>query len=296
MKKNRLKLKMLFFVALATSCTSQLTAVSQEEFLADVGKRFSAAPSKEAKREIVTERLDIRDLARAETLGAFYKTRGQKSQAEESKRGVERELALVNVTHPLMMAIVSADYLRFSTFLEVIDDVKDVSLCTWGYRQPYTLAHMALDPQDTTHVDKSKGSLTDRLRILDLLGSKGADFNQRVPPKSVGVYENPPLVAAGLNYVLSYTDELRARALLYGADPVVNGSSKTLLTINPTPNHPRDSFGREAERLCFMAFNEYYASLRRPKEGQRLAPSVRERMKTLLAETLESLQDEEEKS
>ena len=99
-------------------------------------------------------------------------------------------------------------------------DINSDELYIWGYRQLYSIAHVALDP--TEYCDDSV-PLYRRLSIIDLIAEMGANFDW-VPP--FGAYNNPPLSAGEPRGSHSqHMDALRARALLWGADPCLKGSS-----------------------------------------------------------------------
>ena len=260
MQKNLLTLKILFFTALIFSASiSQSHANPFKEFLDDAERRFDAAPSRVAQFEIVSEPVNRETLARLKSFDEYDKealTSGVGPGAFLYTDDENKERFNTAKTNALMIAIAFGDIRRVKKFLPVIDDVNAPLLTAWGYRQPYTVAHMALDPRFPEST--SKVPLINRLQILDLLGEAGANFNINLVSRYVGVYMNPPLVAAGLNSRHAYTDPLRARALLYGADPVVKGSSGSLVCINPTSECPLDTFLSEAHRLCEIAFKDFY--------------------------------------
>lgn len=142
----------------------------------------------------------------------------------DSKELTPDEKFFYNKTTPIALAVSLDELNRVTQFLKAIPDVNDPSLTGWGYRQPYTLAHMALDPQ----YPKAAGdiSLSTRLAIIDMLGEKRADFNAIIRADLEGVYENPPLLVGDLSgRPFKFMSELRARALLYGGDPKIIGSS-----------------------------------------------------------------------
>ncbi|AIL13613.1 hypothetical protein IM40_09180 [Candidatus Paracaedimonas acanthamoebae] len=106
-------------------------------------------------------------------------------------------------------------------FLMVVPDVNDLALTAWGFRQLYTLAHMALDPSFPK--SSQPVPLEIRLAIVDTLFKKWANFNAIVKPN---IYANPPLTA-GKTHLACFDEvySLQARALLYGADPTLKGTS-----------------------------------------------------------------------
>lgn len=147
-------------------------------------------------------------------------------------------------------------------FLPVIPNVNAPELTSWGYRQPYFLTHMSLDPQYPRAARIVP--LKDRLSMVDLLGDAGADFNLVCHPQ---VYTNPPLAAGeSSGRPLDIMCQLRARALLYGADPKIKGSSFSGLRI--------DSWDKNVVDLAL----DYY--IERAKAGAILRP-VKEVMNSL---------------
>ncbi|MCI5057568.1 MAG: hypothetical protein MRY83_15755, partial [Flavobacteriales bacterium] len=126
-----------------------------------------------------------------------------------------------NQTNPLALAISLGKRDLVRKFLSVVEDVNDKALVVWGYRQIYTLAHVALDPR---YPEVSQNvPLEDRLEIIDELAKKGADFNKII---KWGGYKNPPLAGGDSSsfHLEDVLDPLRARALLYGANPSLRGS------------------------------------------------------------------------
>lgn len=199
--------------------------------------------------------------------------------------GVEIKTENIDKTNLLMLAINHGYATIVAKLLRHIDDVNDPRLSAWGYRQPYFPTHMILAPPMLTSV-----CLKDRLTIVDLLGQKGADFNIRPGHFGTCLYDNPPLIVPMLTSTHANPDveKLMARALLYGADPSVKGSSGTLVCINPTPDCPLGSFGRAANQLCEIAFDDYVAQSKTGKNFK-LASSVLEKFKKIKEERLKQL-------
>ncbi|MBT4880153.1 MAG: hypothetical protein HON43_04180 [Alphaproteobacteria bacterium] len=109
-------------------------------------------------------------------------------------------------------------------------DVNDSAFEAWGFRQYFSPAHVALDPQ----FPYVSASLKDRLAVIDLLAQMGADFNS-IP--SEGLYQNPPLTA-GTTHTTRVPDyqQLQARAILHGADPELKGSSFFGISLDSEKN------------------------------------------------------------
>lgn len=138
--------------------------------------------------------------------------------------------------HAMAFAIADGNVDLVRKFLGVIDDVKseddvesivDVnaeSIFCWGYRQPYSLAHIVLDPGNfwrrgvEIKSAESLNYLKNMYEIMDMLAEKGVDFN-RSP--EYNLYPYPP-VQAGSN-LRGWNDtfklSLNIRAFLHGAEP-----------------------------------------------------------------------------
>ena len=135
-------------------------------------------------------------------------------------RHIGEDFGKFATNNTLALAIGAGNRWLVEKFLSVVEDVNSEDLYVWGYRQKYNLAHVALDPLSMFRSDVA--DLGSHLAIIDMLARKGADFNWI--PK--GGYENPPLSAGEPRGSSSkYINDLRARALLYGADPCLGGSS-----------------------------------------------------------------------
>lgn len=123
-------------------------------------------------------------------------------------------------TNALALSICLGDRETLSMALGCVPDVNAEPTFAWGYRQQFSLAHMALAPffPYCEHIPERT-----RLLIVDCLGERGADFNTMI----AGVYNNPPLACAqGMGHRWGeVSDPLRVRALMWGADPRIVGSS-----------------------------------------------------------------------
>ncbi|MDP3532848.1 MAG: hypothetical protein Q8S31_06125 [Alphaproteobacteria bacterium] len=151
----------------------------------------------------------------------------------------------VDATNVLALAICLGDTTSLYKFLNYVDDINDKKYWVWGYRQLYTMAHLILDPQYpiVTH----EISLKTRLHIMDMLIQKGLDFD--IIP-ATEIYRNPalaagdpsgheicaPFIEENTNLIYrNIADELRVRALLAGANPIVCGSSFSGIPIVSRP-------------------------------------------------------------
>ncbi|MDP4725164.1 MAG: hypothetical protein NWS47_02605 [Alphaproteobacteria bacterium] len=105
-------------------------------------------------------------------------------------------------------------------FLSAVTDINSEDLDVRGWRQDYTMAHLAIRP----HFPQFDVCVEQRLRIIDLLANKGANFNLVRPSPSVGTYTWHPLYDHPVfsNYLKKHEDIvlLQSRALLYGGDPL----------------------------------------------------------------------------
>lgn len=292
MKIYLLKFKMLVLASLLIGGSSHLAAHKFEEYLERVEKKFLAARSKEEKFKLVTQPVNREVLCQDDV--DLDDEKALSANIDPTPFAYDKEFNFEKKTNPLMLAIGLGEVRLFELFLSVVEDVNDPLLTVWGHRQPYYLAHMALAPAlDHRRLSlKKKAPLAQRLSIIDLLGGKNADFNQKLPAYFAQTlpYNNPPLIVPEVGaYSEKFSDALRARALLYGADPLVQGSSASLVCVNPTPERPLNSFGINANRFCALAFDKY---LKMPPEQQknvRLAESVKEKFKELKVEKLKQL-------
>lgn len=212
---------------------SQAKADVYEEYLEDITTKFHQASTLEEKFEIISRSINSAHLQQITSLKDLDES---KLEAEVRSgpfpfivKGTNKKKDYnASKTTPLSLAISLGKVHLVEEFLKVVSNVNDTRLTAWGHCQPYTLAHMALHP----HYPKASQPvpLEDKLAIIDLLGKKGANFNAILKPDQADVYEgvylNPPLAAgslAGVNTTETYP--LQARALLYGADPNLHGSS-----------------------------------------------------------------------
>jgi hypothetical protein len=184
------------------------------EYLDDVKQEFNTLDDKDAKQALVTRRIDKDKLWEANSFNeldipALYLP--EKPTYKE----------LQNSTHALALAIWAGDAPLVKSFLSVIDDVNAESLRIWGYRQWYTMGHLAADPQFPAHpLQRVKNEAW--LEIMDLLAAKGADFKIVYD----GIYANPTTAAGQPSgRELPEADARRARLLLHGADPTFVGTS-----------------------------------------------------------------------
>lgn len=291
-----MKLRVPMFLALLIGCISPLTANNTEKYLQMVEREFDEADSRTAKFKVVSQpvnkqalTLPCEDFEKNHKEALSRKVGPHPFTFETEKDGRKEQHINFNKTNPLMLAISLGDIGRVSKFLTVVDNVNDDLFTAWGYRQPYYVSHMALDPH---YPSEEKVSLSTRLAIITLLGEKGADFNKLPGFFRTGIYDNPPLIVPGLDgsHTNDETDKLMARALLFGADPLVQGSSSSLVCINPTPDRPIGTFGGQANRLCEIAFDDYFV-LDRQGVRMRLAPSIKAKFESIKKERLKMLME-----
>ena len=279
----------LFMAGILTICAPS-KASSHQSFIEAWAQEVEQAPSKEASRALIIRPMNINELYKPYwdeiDQKALYEGVGPGMFAHTIiKDGVETRKINFHKTNILMLAIAHGYVKTVSKLLNYIDDVNDPMLTAWGYRQPYWPAHMAVDQA----VVRSSISLEDRLAIIDLLGQKGADFNIMPGDFEIGIYNNPPLIAGtcGL-HIIDDTFKLLARAVLYGADPMVQGSSGSFVCINPTSDCPLGTFGSQANSLCQIAFDDFMVQSKLSK-NLKLAPSVVEKFKKIKEERLKQL-------
>lgn len=184
------------------------------DYLDDVKQEFNTLDDKDAKQALVTRRLDEEKLWEAKSLSDLDRTALYLPETSTYKE-------LQNSTHALALAIWAGDARLVESFLSVIDDVNAENLRIWGYRQWYTMGHLAADPQFPAHpLQRVKNEAW--LEIMDLLAAKGANFKIVYD----GIYANPTTAAGQPSgRELPEADARRARLLLYGADPTFVGTS-----------------------------------------------------------------------
>ena len=210
---------------------SQLNASSfWDDYLANVEQRFDAAGSPADKYSIISEPLNLEYLYSASWEGIAPAALDLTKLHKDVNRGDmikvttdQRLVCQFRKTHPLALTISCGKSALLAKFLKVVphDNLKD--LMTWGYRQPYNMAHLALDPSYPSIAGIAD---TARLEIIDLLSHKHINWNYIYPANQLGVYENPPLSAGEPSGRCSGNRaQLRASAILRGADPYKKGSS-----------------------------------------------------------------------
>lgn len=223
MKKSYLTLlKLGVFLAVGLS---QAHADPIDDFLTDVDRAFTAASTPARKYEIVSQPINLSYLRSLKSI--------KELNEEELRKDVGKDPLVCDTpsgkkinyhkTTPFSLALAVGKLDLVRKFLPVIPDVNAPELTSWGYRQPYTPAHVVLDPQYPSA--SQEVFLEYRLMIVDALGECGADFNAIISPSIIGAYGNPPLAAGepegGHPKLMT---QLRAVGLLYGADPARTGS------------------------------------------------------------------------
>jgi hypothetical protein len=182
-----------------------------------------------------------------------------------------------NNTNALGLAIVLGRPHTLRRFLGVVENPNSLDLSITVFRQQGSLAHVALDP---FFPDCGVFSPLDSyLETIDILGRKGVNFNS-IPLCPYYTYRNPPLVCQRSmeRGIRSFPEimgvYLRARALLYGADPRIGGSSFSLLLREGTEEHLFTQ-GRIMKQTL-----AYYCERLLAGEGQyvRMIPAVKERL------------------
>lgn len=252
---------MLFSLLIGGACQASKGSGSGQRILDLLGaieKEFDGASSQQEKFEIVSRPMDKEKLWKFEGTHDLLEREGKPSTQK---------------TNPLALAIVVADTNKLEKFLRCVENINDDRLAVWGYRQPYTLAHLALDPTHPLGCVDWVGDvpLGKRLKVVDLLAQKKANFNHIIPKHP---YLNPPL-AAGIpeGRPFKHYQALQARALLYGADPKIKGSCF-------------DSWQMDLDCLIDMAFDQ----MRQEKIQPTPCEGVKTRFTELRRKALEDLQ------
>lgn len=253
---NTFKLLILIGAGLAQQTEASLV---YDDFLKDTEAEFDKASTRAKKYEVISQPINLKYLERLRDFRELdiEKLKEDVSQDPISDKNKYQEKVNFKKTTPLTLAVSLGKAFLTQKFLTAVDDVNSRQLTGWGYRQPYTLAHMALDPQHPMALGDV--SLDNRLMVIDILAEHEVNFNDVVGHNLVGIYHNPPLAAGKESgRALSIFNQLRARALLYGADPIRGGSCFRGIRLD-----------HESELLEFTL--NYY--IERIKAGARLNPT-----------------------
>jgi hypothetical protein len=286
------KMKIMRYISfyLAILCVPSTVSAKDifSKYLEVVMTEFDAACSKDEKYEIVKRPFhrdylgiltDVSDIDDAKLYGGVSLDPIKVTLKDNTK------ILNYNKANILVIAICKANVGIVRKLLTVVDDVNDPELTGWGYRQPFMPAHFALDPNYYLSSYRDS-SIRDIITIIDMLASKGADFNMIIRHSYPGIYHNPPLTAGSLN---NHNDlptrlKLQARALVYGADPELRGSSFYAFPVT------KDERGRYPTALYQAAFDSY---LELNKAGVELNPvdSVKEIFRNIKTERMAALSE-----
>jgi len=231
-KVNPLLKSFIVISFLTSSLRTQANPI--DDYLITVEKDFDSAPL--AKRYgIVSKYLNLTYLCSLKSGDELDNNQLTSKVGSASVRYRDEKITAIyhNQTNPLALAISLGKRNLVSKFLSVVEDANDKALAVWGYRQIYTLAHVALDPQ-FPEVSRNV-PIEARLEIIDALAEKEANFNKVI---KWGGYKNPPLAAgypSGFQ-LKDVFDHVRAQALLYGADPSLKGSCFYGINLKEEPN------------------------------------------------------------
>ena len=198
-------------------------------FLRAVDGHFTSADTREDKAAIVAHLLDTELVEtyspQAQTSFVLSDFQGEVCDHHYVCPTPEGGSRLnVEKTTPLSLAVSLGQKDLVARWLEPVDNINDLKHTSWSYRQPVHPLGQALDPEHPVY--NPFVPLEDRLEIIDLLAAKGANFNAMLPES---LYNNPAIAAGeprgwggGMRVG---QDALRVRALLYGADPTLKGTS-----------------------------------------------------------------------
>lgn len=137
--------------------------------------------------------------------------------------------APLDCTTPIALAMCLPDVDSFKLFVDYFtrESINDPNHFVWGYRQLYSYAHLAIDPEN--HFYFFNGLTSDEITLIrtvfiQTLAKQGHDFNYH----GDGDYQYLPLeggVLSGNKYNMTIDEyqkiksELRKQLVLYGADP-----------------------------------------------------------------------------
>ncbi|MBK2357812.1 hypothetical protein [Francisella hispaniensis] len=228
-------------------------SVSLDSYLSYAEQRFDESTSTEAKRYEVIKPLNIKYLSKVSSI----------EDIDESQLVVEDLGKISPISNALALAIASADIQKTQKFLQVIDDVNDKKLVSSGYRQLVGLPHIAVNPLRQLKIFDKQAKLDSdyvkrMLKIIDVLAQYDANFNMLNCENYYGyVYNNTPLVHAELvSSIYSFNSNLQyqlmTRAILYGADPELSGTTGRLTNYY--------KYNRDLKNLKPLIL-EYYAEL-----------------------------------
>lgn len=223
----------VFAVSISIFCPIESAqATIWDDYLAQVEGEFDRATTPQKKYEIISEPVNreyLESLNSISDLDLLKLKMGVGKGVLSYMATDGRELENNSRVTALNLAISLGKVDAVRKFLGVVSDVNADELTSWGFGQPYYPAHCALDP----YYPKSKGiNMRSRLEIIDILAAKGADFNRVFRY----IYANTPLSAGeprGCFVDRDNIDRLRARALIYGADPALKGSSNIDVRFKP---------------------------------------------------------------
>ncbi|MBA4117700.1 MAG: hypothetical protein C0514_02235 [Candidatus Puniceispirillum sp.] len=240
-KKTALALVLLAPGALATATCDTIAVVEKEDFETRVARRWDDAEriyhqfldkvafqvniceENSAKEELISRPVNVTYLQTLTSIDDF--------NADEAVEDVgshpivymnKQKQGRINYNKftPIALAVAMSRADLVEAWLPFIPDVNDHKLTGWGYRQPYTLAHFAVEP----HPWRERPlNLQAARQVIDLLAAKGLDFQNYVNHDQLGIYTGLPLGAG--NHRPHTLDPLTIRALLYGADPNAPGTS-----------------------------------------------------------------------
>ncbi len=180
------------------------------------------------------ERYERIDMAAFTEMLVQHRAEFDRALTQEEKRAIITRPIIkyrndVPLVHALSLAVSLAETSILEQFVTVIDDMNALDLCIRGYRQNYSMAHLALDPFVPFKVSVP---IEDRMKVVLILGSKSADFSQRMPNPGTD-YTNVPLHCGTSRGYTAYDNgtyhpeqltsneiyQLRACTLLFGVDP-----------------------------------------------------------------------------
>jgi len=224
----KLIFRFVFAISILMICGAQeARADIWGDYLAQIEDKFDRASTPQKQYDIISEPVNREYLYFLKSISeinpvALRQNVGKGALSYHTSEGKEK-LNCDKMT-ALNLAISLGNVSAVRKFLSVVSDVNVDELTAWGYRQPYYPAHFALHPD---YPRAKKQDQTAQLEIIDMLAEKGADFNKIFRHKEMGVYLNPPLSAGQPSGGVSYNnmESLRARAMLFGANPGLQGSS-----------------------------------------------------------------------
>lgn len=196
-------------------------------FLKSIDIDFETANTDSDKASIVSQPIHKDNVLNFDPYDTkTFEANGTNYIVKDKARGEVLRKFNSDIVNPLVVAIFAQDSEKFKKWLPFVD-ANHVNLVAQSYRQPANLAHIATIQYDA--FDFSSNTFPSRSeQIIHSLGQAGADFNFKPHGGQMGIYNNTTLTAYNISdaHTNPNTDRRVALAILYGADPLLGGSTR----------------------------------------------------------------------